>query len=391
MLSFVRALVTVLALVCPLPAVAAEEKAAATRPDSELKTLRAKAAPAVGKALRFLVKAQGEDGGWKGFTGTSDPAITALVAEALARHSEFGPKHEIVRRGVRFVLKYRQPDGGIYDPQQAYANYHTSIALMCLSSMEDESLDSVIKAAQSYLKGLQWKEDKQDSAGKSVDVSHPFYGGAGYGKERRPDLSNTQMMVEALHASGLPASDPAYGRALRFITRCQMCSSNDQAFARGASDGGFIYTTANGGESKAGTDMVNGQPMLRSYGSMTYAGFKSMLYAKVSRDDPRVTAAWNWIRGHYTLDANPNMPGDKSIQGLFYYYHMFAKALAAWGEPAVVDTAGKKHDWRADLVEQLVCRQREDGSWINTADRWQEDNACLVTAYCLLALDAALR
>ena len=391
MLSFARTSIVIVGLVCASPYLHAEEKAPATQPSAELKALREKAAPTIGKALRFLAKAQGEDGGWKGFTGTSDPAITALVAEALARNPEFGPKHEAVKRGVQFVLKYRQPDGGIYDPQQSYANYHTSIAVMCLSTMKDDSLEPAIKAAVSYLKGLQWKEDKQDAAGKSVDANHPFYGGAGYGKERRPDLSNTQMMVEALHASGLPASDPAYARALKFITRCQMCSSNDQAFARGAGDGGFIYSTANGGESKAGTDTVNGQPVLRSYGSMTYAGFKSMLYAKVDREDPRVAAAWNWIRGHYTLDGNPNMPNDKSIQGLFYYYHVFSKALAAWGEPAIVDAAGKKHDWRADLVEQLIRRQREDGSWINTADRWQEDNACLVTAYCLLALDATLR
>lgn len=391
MLLILRTLVSVLVFECAWSSVLAEERTPATQPSPELRALRERASPAIGRALRFLVSVQGKDGGWKGFTGASDPAITALVTEALARRPEFGPRHEVVKRGVQFVLRYRQPDGGIYDPQQGYANYHTSIALMCLSSMEEESLGPVIKAAQSYLKGLQWKEDKRDSAGKSVDASHPFYGGAGYGRERRPDLSNTQMMVEALHASGLPASDPAYRRALTFITRCQMCSSNDQVFARGASDGGFIYTTANGGESKAGTDVVNGQPVLRSYGSMTYAGFKSMLYAKVSRDDPRVTAAWGWIRGHYTLESNPNMPDDKAVQGLFYYYHVFAKALAAWGEPAVVDLAGKKHDWRADLCEQLIRRQGVDGSWINTADRWQEDNACLVTAYCLLALDAALR
>ena len=139
------------------------------------------------------------------------------------------------------------------------------------------------------------------------------------------------MMIEALHASGLPEDDPAYKRALKFIERCQMSgNTNDQPFARGATDGGFIYSPADGGQSKADTYDDNGTKRLRSYGSMTYAGFKSLLYAQVSRTDPRVQQAWDWIRRHYTLKENPNMPGAKSIQGLYYYYHVFAKALAAW-------------------------------------------------------------
>lgn len=40
---------------------------------------------------------------------------------------------------------------------------------------------------------------------------------------------------------------------------------------------------------------------------MTYAGFKSLLYANVSRTDSRVQAAWRWIREHYTLDENYGM------------------------------------------------------------------------------------
>jgi squalene-hopene/tetraprenyl-beta-curcumene cyclase len=181
------------------------------------------------------------------------------------------------------------------------------------------------------------------------------------------------MMVEALYASGLPADDPAFQRALVFIARCHMLSrTNDQPFAREGGDGGFIYSPANDGESKAGTIEVDGRVRLRSYGSMTYAGFKSMLYARVDREDPRVRAAWEWIGRHYTLDSNPNMPESQTQEGLYYYYHTFAKALLAWGEPKVTDAAGVAHDWRGDLCAALLRRQRADGSWINEADRWYE-------------------
>ena len=123
---------------------------------------------------------------------------------------------------------------------------------------------------------------------------------------------------------------------------------------------------------------------------MTYAGFKSMLYADVDRDDVRVRRAWDWIRRHYTLDRNPNMPHAQSEQGLYYYYHVFARALHAWGEPAVTDTHGVPHRWREELCEKLISLQRSDGSWMNEQDRWYEGNPHLVTAYAILAMQTAL-
>ena len=105
-------------------------------------------------------------------------------------------------------------------------------------------------------------------AGEMTQRNRDRIGGAGYGKNKRPDLSNTQLMLEALKQSGLPSSDPTYKKALKFIERCQMLSqTNDQPFARGARNGGFIYTAANNGESKAGPEFEAGRQMLRSYGS----------------------------------------------------------------------------------------------------------------------------
>lgn len=354
--------------------------------------LRERVAPSLNRAMRYLAGAQDAEGGWAGMAGRPDPAISALVTKCFIQHPDYGPRHEIVQRAWPFILRFQQPDGGVYEPRFGYGNYSTSVVLMALSAMDDERLKPEIEAAQGYLTGNQWVEGKTDADGEVIDEGHPWYGGAGYGRHRRPDLSNTQMMVEALHASGLPADDPAYQKAMKFISRCQMLSqTNDMPFARGATDGGMIYTPANDGESMAGTVLVDGRPMLRSYGSMTYAGFKSMLYAQVDRDDQRVQAAWDWIRKHYTLASNPNMPGAQSKEGLYYYYHVFAKALEAWGEPFVVDHEGARHDWRAELADHLLEAQNADGSWLNEADRWQEGNPYLVTAYAVLALQTALR
>ena len=85
------------------------------------------------------------------------------------------------------------------------------------------------------------------------------------------------------------------------------------------------------------------------------------------------------------------MPGKKSLQGLYYYYHVFARAMRAWGEDVIVDKAGRQHDWRRELAEKLEKLQRRDGSWVNEADRWQEGFPTLTTAYAMLALQAAQR
>jgi squalene-hopene/tetraprenyl-beta-curcumene cyclase len=155
---------------------------------------------------------------------------------------------------------------------------------------------------------------------------------------------------------------------------------NTTEFASKIDDGGFYYTIAAGGSSQAGATADGG---LRSYGSMTYAGLKSMIYCGVGPQDPRVEAATKWIKDHYTLAENPGMGAD----GLYYYLHTFAKALDAVGSDELVDADGKSHDWRADLAAQLIKLQKEDGSWANSSERWLEADPHLVTAYSLLALD----
>jgi squalene-hopene/tetraprenyl-beta-curcumene cyclase len=369
--------------------------AADTRPAAGLQQLpgdlQRQVLASIDKATEYLKSAQEPDGGW---VEQSGPSITALVAQCFAQDLHYGPAHPVVRKALQFMLKSRQPDGGIYNPADGLRNYGTSVCLMFLSALPET--DPTVRAAREeavrYLKQLQWGDRHKDSQGKPITPEHVWYGGAGYGKEKRPDLSNTQMMLEALKQSGLPPGDPTYQKALKFVERCQMLSeTNDQPFARHAEDGGFIYTPAHGGESKGGTVLVDGRPMLRSYGSMTYAGFKSMLYANVSRDDVRVRKALDWIGKHYTLDENPNLPGRQSKQGLYYYYHVFARALYAWGEPTITDAKGNKHNWRIDLARKLIGLQRPDGSWVNEADRWMEGLPQLVTAYSILALRTAIR
>jgi len=144
-------------------------------------------------------------------------------------------------------------------------------------------------------------------------------------------------------------------------------------------DGGFFYTVAAGGSSAAGKTADGG---LRSYGSMTYAGLKSMIYAGLTAKDPRVKAASDWIRRNYTLSENPGL----GQQGLFYYYDTFAKTLSVLKLDEFDDAQGQKHDWRKELAEQLFALQQTNGNWVNPKERWLEGDPNLSTAYALLAL-----
>src|SRR5207249_6232891 len=138
--------------------------------------------------------------------------------------------------------------------------------------------------AAGLLKHLQWDEEE----GKTRNDD--FYGGAGYDSQSRPDLSNTQFFLDALKSAGVPADDPALKKALVFVSRCQNLKGehNDQPWAAKINDGSFIYSAAGGRQTKAEGTRDQG---LSGYGSMTYAGIKSMIYCGVSKDDPRVQKA----------------------------------------------------------------------------------------------------
>ena len=69
-----------------------------------------------------------------------------------------------------------------------------------------------------------------------------------------------------------------------------------------------------------------------------------------------------------------------------------SRALRAFGQDSITDQSGKSHDWRRELAERLLALQEPDGSWVNrNSDRWLEGEACLATAYAVLALEEVIR
>jgi len=350
----------------------------------------------IDKGLDYLKSKQNPDGSWG--DAKAPPAVTALILKAFAQDPKIGPEAPFVKKGYDKLLTYQVENGGIY--KDLLANYNTAIAVSALAAAHNPAYQDRMDRAVKYLKGLQWTtetrpEFSDPSKGKQFvkDEKDPFFGGWGYGGRtgaRRPDLSNAQWALDALRDAGLKPDDPAFQNAVKFATHVQNLSeTNDQPWA--GNDGGFVYSPGGNrqGESMAGEYTgPDGKRLLRSYGSMTYAGLKSFIYAGLSKDDPRVKAAWDWISKNYTFDANPGMdPSDPkaSMSGLYYYIHTAARALNEYDQPTITDRQGNKHDWRLDLVNKAASLQKPDGSWVGEK-RFMEDNPLITTAYTVLAL-----
>jgi squalene-hopene/tetraprenyl-beta-curcumene cyclase len=335
----------------------------------------------VDKAIAYLRKTQARDGSWG---AKQSPGITGVIVTGLLRTGKVAKNDPMIDRALGYIESLIDPKAGHIAGKGARTglqNYVTSINVLALVAADRPAYKAVIKDASAFLRKLQWDE------GEGKDPKSDFYGGAGYDSKSRPDLSNTQMFLDALVAAGIPKDDPAFKKAITFVSRCQNLKSefNDQPWAGKLNDGSFIYTAAQGGDTKV-SDKPDPNTGLPGYGSMTYAGIKSLIYCGVSAKDERVRKAVEWIRKNYTVDHNPGMPKVREQWGLYYYLHTMAKCLDYLGEDPFVDARGVKHDWRADITRALAKRQRADGSWHNETDRWMEGSPLLVTGYALMTL-----
>lgn len=329
---------------------------------------------AVERGIGYLATVgQAADGSFSKFAGTGP---TSLAVTAMLRHGRT-PRDPVVAKGLAYLESCVQPSGGIYGKSGMFGNYETCAGIMCFQEANaDGKYNELLRKAEAYVRGVQWDESHGRESWDS------YYGGSGYGGTTRPDLSNTAFLIDALEARGANEEDDAIQRALTFVSRCQNLETehNTTRFAAKINDGGFYYTPV---VSEQDEERMTPDGGLRSYGSMSYAGLKSMIYAGLDRDDPRVKAAVAWIRKHYDVKSNPGM----GPAGLYYYYNTFAKSLDVLGEDLIEDADGAKHDWRRELVEELVTRQQPNGSWINVKNpRWMEGDPNLVTAFSLLAL-----
>lgn len=344
---------------------------------------------AIERGVTWLVSNQNSNGWWS--TG-EQPAVTALVLTSLNREPSgrfLRSRPSELNRAYDFLLGSVQTNGSIH--RGLLANYNTALSLVALSSADDPHFLPVIRGARRYLAG------SQIDFGEKGKPDSPFDGGVGYGsKYQHSDMNNTLTAIEAMRWSetALPKDRPAgsepepdldWAAVARFLQNCQnLPAVNPAAWVSDdpKDKGGFVYYP---GQSMAGgtTNAATGKVALRSYGSISYAGLLSYVYAKVGKDDPRVVAVLDWLKSNYTLEENPGM----GPQGYFYYVHLMTKALTAARIDILQLKDGREIRWRETVAARLLELQQPDGSWTNTHQRWWETDRNLVTAYVLLSLE----
>ena len=371
-----------------IPMLSGAEKTVA-RSQSDI-SLKFEIENAIGKGLTWLAGQQNNDGWW---SQNEQPALTALVLTAFQGDPSgyYKKKYDqTINKGYSFVLKSVKPDGGIYE--QGLANYNTSVAIMSLLLANRPEYEGTIKDARNFLIGLQHNEGEEGMGDSAMD------GGVGYGgRYKHSDLSNTVFALEAIYytrhlrnekGENYTEKDLNWEAALQFISRTQnLPEYNDQKWASGdpGNKGGFVYFP---GDSKAGEETLpDGKVALRSYGSMSYAGLLSYIYAQMDKDDPRIKAVYEWLTVNYTLDENPGV----GQEGLYYYYQMMAKALSIYGIDTIKMKDGSVVDWRKALSERLINNQNNDGFWVNENGRWWEKDPVLVTSYSLIVMEIIWR
>jgi squalene-hopene/tetraprenyl-beta-curcumene cyclase len=341
----------------------------------------------IDRGLLWLKKNQDTNGHW------SMPELPAMTAMALMsfkgdpsgkyRDNEIA----FIKKGYAFLLSNTQPDGGIH--RSNYVTYNTAISTMALLAANNPQYADTILKARRFLVGLQ---TDFETPGK---IDSPFDGGIGYGSHyKHSDMGNTLSALEAIyyckslvHDQGKNEPELNYEAAIHFLQGCQnLPSHNSQEWVSNdpKDRGGFIYYP---GHSMAGgvTNATTGKVSLRSYGSISYGGMLSYLYADLKMDDARVKAVYDWLRTNYTLEENPGM----GLQGMFFYFHTMAKALRTAGIQEMELSNGQKVNWQRDLAMKLMNLQQRDGSWYNEQNRWMEKDPVLGTTYALLALEAA--
>lgn len=321
---------------------------------------------ALAKGSKYLLAAQAPEGFW---SDRQMPALTALPVWALSGVP--GAPSDAIERGVKFVLGTQRDDGGFYVPKpgrggSGLGNYNTSV---CLSSLfvSGKAPAAALLKAREYVASSQLTGDDT------------MAGGFGYDKvsrRRYADLSNTSYALDAMRRTESLEElrtdgrrvDVDWDKALKFVENLMKTEGPDA--------GGAAY---NERTPQAGSETNKaGKVQLRAYGSMTYAAVLSMCHANLDRSDPRVRQSLEYCQKHWSVEENPGM----GSQGLYYFYDIMARALAASG----VDEVGG-HNWKRELSERLLKLQKPDGSWVNDNNRFWEADPVLCTSFAMLVLE----
>lgn len=354
---------------------------------------------ALDAAAAFLHAAQDDDGAWR--SGTyglyrDGPSLTAHVLTALVR---VAPDDERTHRGLAYLSDLVNDDGEIASPliMPVYTAANAAQAFIAAGRSEH---------ARPWLELLLSHQMTEQHGWSHNDLQ---YGGWGYSTHvpDRPDneaqaatvdanISATVFALTALrlaqHAPVMEIDPAVFSKASgSFLLRCQNVAVCGSAIEQ-HDDGGFFFTPMDPARNKGGAEIdASGRTRFHAYGSATADGYRALILAgagSTSECTLRLSLAERWLDDHFDPASMPGAfePDREVLRDAYFHYYTWSisEALRQPGVRATWSNARSKR--MASLRDELLSRQRGDGSWSNPFTDGREDDPLIATTFAAIAL-----
>lgn len=358
------------------------------------------------RAAQYLISKQSPDGAWRSETYgcfRDGPTLTPYIISCLYFLPE--PNEQIqtsFQKAVDYLINMVDEDGNIRSGQFGL-NFpvYTAASASRVVVLQEKS-EKTLRAQTAWLNYLLARRlDKS----LGWEPSDPEYGGWSFsmGIPRKPqqvtikdplllsNLTATIFGIGALRSARIPADEPIWKDILIFVKKCQNYSDDTAKSDTRFDDGGFFFCPTDPMQNKAGiagTDKF-GRQRYHSYGSMSGDGLRALLACGLPPDHPRVVAARKWLEYNFTVANNPgNFNENREVlRNATYYYYLWsaAHAFTRLGV-TVVQTKDGKVNWPQEMADEIISRQRPDGSWVNRFTDAKEDDPLVSTPWAAAAL-----
>ena len=357
--------------------------------------LVAKIDASVAKAVKFLASKQSPDGAWRSDVYApfkEGDALTPLVMTALLPLPIDDDTSEPCERGMKYLAElskrtFENKDGLKSLAYPVYTAANTTIALHQNRRAEDDAIRA------KWVQALRDLQLTEATGWKPEDVE---YGGWTYGHESakkpeagqvlgpldQPNLSATTFALTALRIASVKPEDPTIAKARHFVEGCQ-----DMVHAP---PGDFIFIHGDAVRNKAGARKNQDGSIagFEPYGSVMADGWRCLLACGLDRSDKRVSTTEFWLSSNYTDKSQPgSFAADREHlrNGLYFYFQCSVSRVFLETKTRSLFSSSVRV-WDKPMANQLVSRQRPDGSWKNDVVDQREDDPLIATSFALPSL-----
>ena len=297
---------------------AAAAEAARPKPAAELLTPAAERSTE--KGLKWLAARQHEDGSFGSGPYRGNVAVVGLCGLSLLASGSTpgrGPHGAELDKAIDYLLAHTQQGG-----------YIIASAAPSHGPMYGHGFATLFLAECYGMSPRAELRDKLGAAVKLIVNTQNKQGGWRYYPQRSDaDMSVTVCQVMALRAArnaGLYVPNETIDRSIEYVKKCQN------------PDGGFVYMLESGGESAFPRSAAG---VVALYSAGVYEG-------------PEIQKGLDYLMGFIPQD------GVVRREANYYEYAHYYAVQAMW-------QAGGKHfdRWYPAVRDELITRQREDGSW----------------------------